>query len=144
MKLIIGYLLFCCAFITNAADTMTMEANKSLPQFRVRLPANPTTGYQWTVKQYDKKLFSLIDSTYIAPKTQLIGAGGEMVFTFVLQPDKTYPQKTVMIFKYARPWESKGASFKKVIIRFKSSISTNKQTDSKAQKKLNAMEPTPE
>lgn len=135
MKLIIGCLLFCCTLnanananaSTNATDTMTMTVNKSLAQFRVRLPANPTTGYQWAVKQYDKTLLSLTDSTYMAPKTQLIGAGGEMVFTFVRKPNKAYPQKTLIVFKYARSWESTGASLKRVVVYFDSKLENNNQ-----------------
>lgn len=116
----IRYLLFwCLAFAGHASDVMTMDVNAKSPHFRVVLPANLTTGYQWKVQTYDKTLFLLKDSAYVASKAKRMGSGGKMIFTFVLQPGQSYPAKTEMIFKYVRPWApEKDAKIQKVTISF--------------------------
>lgn len=96
-----------------------MDADASGDTFQVKLAANPTTGYQWSLKHYDKKRFKIVSSEYIAPKTQLIGAGGQMVYTFKLQEGKSYPAKTKMLFTYGRSWEPKTSENTRVVINFK-------------------------
>lgn len=102
----------------GASKPMVVEVDTSEPQFRVCLPGNPTTGYQWSVIQYDKTKFELIAHDYIAPKTSRVGAGGQAVFTFSLKKSASYPQKTHMIFRYARAWEPNSATKTAVTIRF--------------------------
>lgn len=113
-----GLLLFFLGSVNAATDTMTLNVNAQQPSFQVTLPANPTTGFKWTVTNYDQSLLQLTSSNYIAPQSKLIGAGGQMQFTFALAPGKTYPASTIIQFKYARPWESKKGSLKKVIVNF--------------------------
>ncbi|MCP0913650.1 MULTISPECIES: protease inhibitor I42 family protein [Legionella] len=122
MRTVIGSLLWICSLALYAigAETLTLNLSASSREFVVKLPANPTTGYQWTIKKYNKNFFQLTSSQYVSPKTQLIGAGGEMVYVFKLKAGKSYPEKTHMLFKYARPWEPKSAILKKVVINFKS------------------------
>lgn len=100
------------------AGTLMMQVDASNPQFDVTLPANPTTGYQWAVTQYDKTLFQMTGSQYFAPQTKRMGAGGQMIFTFRLNKGKNYPQKTNLLFTYARSWEPKSGTQKPVIITF--------------------------
>ncbi|MFI4919145.1 MAG: protease inhibitor I42 family protein [Legionellales bacterium] len=97
-----------------------LSANKS--GFIVTLAANPTTGYQWSVVQFDKKLLTLSSSHYQKSETHLIGAGGNMLFTFSLRKGKSYPAKSDMVFKYARSWEPSAGMLKKVKINFVSSF----------------------
>ncbi len=118
MRSIIGSFLLWFASWGYAADTLVLTVDPSLPQFVVTLPANPTTGYQWTVKAYDKKILKIVSSHYIAPKTKLIGAGGQMTFTFALNKNQSYPQATQMSFTYARSWEPKSGTEKHVTIQF--------------------------
>lgn len=99
-------------------NTMTMNVAAGSEPFKVTLLANPTTGYQWTVKKYDETLFTLVSSQYMAPKTALIGAGGQMVFTFAIKPGVTLPQTSTLTFWYARPWAAKEGTEKKVVIQF--------------------------
>ncbi len=122
MRTLLGSLLLLCSLCGNAADKMTMHVDKSSAQFVVRLPANPTTGYQWAVKAYDKTLLNLTDSQYIAPKAKLMGAGGQMVYTFERATGQTYPDSTQILFKYARPWEAKDGMLKQVTINFVSNL----------------------
>jgi inhibitor of cysteine peptidase len=101
-----------------ADDDLVIKVNKKQPSFVVSLAANPTTGYQWSVEQFDKSLFTLTSSNYQRPQTNLIGAGGTMLFTFTLKQGKIYPNQTKMTFKYARSWEPDSASVKNVTINF--------------------------
>lgn len=118
MRIIIGSLLLASSFFGYAADTLTMTVDPSSPQFVVTLPSNPTTGFQWKVTTYNKKLFQMTDSHYVAPQTKLIGAGGQMTFTFALAKGKTYPQTTQMTFTYARSWDPKSGTVKQVTVNF--------------------------
>jgi len=64
----------------------------------VRLAENPTTGYTWNATA--SKGLSVLQDTYIAPETGLIGAGG--YHEWILAPDtvNTYTFKAV----YQRSW----------------------------------------
>ncbi len=118
MRANLGGMLLLCSSWGYAADTLTLYVDSSSPQFVVTLPANPTTGYQWTVSTYDKTMLRLTSSHYIVPKTKLIGAGGEMTFTFALNKGKAYPKATTMSFTYARSWEPKSGTLKQVTVQF--------------------------
>lgn len=97
----------------------TVRVDPANSTFQVSLDANPTTGFSWSVTQYDKKLLTLTGQQYQQPKTQLIGAGGQTVFTFSLNKGKKYPKSTQMDFTYARPWAHDSAMQRKVTIDFK-------------------------
>jgi len=118
IKALLVSLLGLCSLWVNAADTMTMNVDKSCSTFMVTLPANPTTGFQWTVTEYDKSLLNLKASQFIGQKTSRIGAGGQMRFTFELVKGQTYPQSTEIVFRYSRAWEPGSASSQKVIVNF--------------------------
>src|SRR5690348_9410371 len=100
MRILLCFLLWVGAFVAHASGDINMKASTTKPSFVVTLAANPTTGYQWAVVSYDKNLFSLSSSKYIKPQTNLIGSGGQMVYTFILNKGKTYPKKTNLLFKY--------------------------------------------
>ena len=117
MRILLSVLMLCCSIIGNASDVLTINVNASSPQFVVTLPSNPTTGYQWQITSYDKKRLKMISSQYTAPNTKLIGAGGNMTFTFVSK-NKAYPSSTQMAFTYVRPWEPKSGSIKRVKVNF--------------------------
>ena len=122
MNILLGYVLLAFSLIANAGsaagDDLTMNVNSSQSSFVVQLAANPTTGFQWQAVKYDKNLFSLISSHYQKGQTNLIGAGGQMQFTFTLNKGKSYPAKTKMLFKYARSWEPETSTLKKVTVNF--------------------------
>jgi len=49
----------------------------------VTLESNVTTGFAWTLARApDDGVLELVDSTYVEPETELVGAGGEEVWTF--------------------------------------------------------------
>ena len=118
MNIVLGCLLMGISIIANAAENLTMDVDNNVASFKVTLAANPTTGFQWTVDQYDKDLLTLTSSQYQRPETNLIGAGGEMMFTFALNKGKTYPKSTKMVFSYARSWEKVPGKVQTVIVHF--------------------------
>lgn len=117
MKILFGCFLFLCSIVAKAEDE-AITVNSDQATFAVRLDANPTTGYNWSVLKYDKQLFSLTNSTYLNPKEGLIGAGGQMLFNFTLNKGVEYPDETIIVFKYARPWDPQHGSIKRVIVSF--------------------------
>ena len=114
----LGGLLLLCTLWGHAADILAIHVDRSSQQFAVTLPANPTTGYQWTVTNYDKKILMMTGSKFLAPRTRLMGAGGQMTFTFARVKGKSYPKSTQLSFTYARSWEPKSATLKKVTVNF--------------------------
>jgi inhibitor of cysteine peptidase len=123
MKTVIsGLLLLGFSMMAYANDNLTLNVNVDKPGFEVTLPANPTTGFQWSVVHFDKNLLTLSSSNYERPNTNLIGAGGQMHFTFMLQKGKSYPERTEIVLKYARSWEPESATEKNVVVNF---IKTN-------------------
>jgi inhibitor of cysteine peptidase len=90
-------------------DKRNILVTKDQPQFVIYLKANPTTGYNWFLREYDSKLVTPLKHTYEAPNTKLIGAPGFDVWTFAIKPAGfTVPQITQIRFTYARPWETAG------------------------------------
>lgn len=118
MRVFLGGLLLSFFLSVHAANSMAINVDSHTKQFVIKLAANPTTGYQWTVKEYDKKLLNLSSSQYVAPDKKLIGAGGEMLFTFTLNKAKVYPKCTQIMFNYARPWDPKSGTLKQVTVKF--------------------------
>ena len=105
MRIMFAGLLFLNSLLASATDLVTLTVNTHARQFTVKLPANPTTGYQWTVREYDKALLKLTDSSYLASHSGMIGAGGTMVYTFERLDGAVWPKSTTLLFSYARSWE---------------------------------------
>ncbi|WP_454783106.1 protease inhibitor I42 family protein [Legionella sp. WA2022007384] len=118
MKTVLSLLLISLSTMIHANNNSSMNVNVNAPSFVVTLPANPTTGFQWSIVRFDKNLLTLRSSSYERPKTNLIGAGGQMHFTFARQKGKSYPDSTVIVLKYARSWEPDTATLKSVQVNF--------------------------
>ena len=118
MKIILSCALFLLSMNIFAGDELSLDVKRSKASFVVTLAANPTTGYQWTVENFDRDLFTLSNTLYQRPQTNLIGAGGQMLYTFSLNKGKSYPAQTDMVFKYARAWEPESAMKKTVVVHF--------------------------
>ncbi|MDP3704851.1 MAG: protease inhibitor I42 family protein [Legionellaceae bacterium] len=100
-----------------AADAQIIEVTMDKPQFVVMLPANPTTGYQWTIISYDKTKIGFVKSVFQTPtKQQIMGAGGKMIFTFTARSSNKYPASSKIKFKYVRPWDPNYGTFTDVIV----------------------------
>ena len=116
VKFWIGLIGLLCSLRVIAADPITMTVVKGSSQFVVTLPANPTTGFQWTVVNYDKSKLQLTGLQYVAPKTTRIGAGGHAQFSFKLLKSVVYPSTMIIQFKYARAWEKKAGIVQSVTV----------------------------
>jgi predicted secreted protein len=69
--------------------------------FTISIPANPTTGYNWTA-DYDYVLLDEGNAIYERSPSGALGSGGTSVFVF--KPLK--PGKTTIYFVYKRSWEN--------------------------------------
>ena len=120
MRTILSALLMLVMSQIKAADSIVINLGATDTTFQVALPSNPSTGYQWTIKGYDKQLLTLVSSKYISPKTNLIGAGGVMEYNFELNSGVKVPKRTALVFLYARPSENvpEQESIKTVTINF--------------------------
>lgn len=122
MKMIVSGFLLLCSLSVQADDVTIIAVDSSRPEFVVTLPANPTTGYQWTLTSYDKKNFKVTGSQFISPRTRLMGAGGKMTFTFVRHKSTIVPKSTQMTFTYARSWDKTRGSVKHVRVDFVNNV----------------------
>lgn len=103
--------LFADSPIYKENQTQITTTVKQLT-FIIKLTANPTTGYNWSVN-YDKNYLNLIryqyESSYDpSQKFQKVGAPGVGVWTFKIvpqQPATARSQTTQIKFSYQRPWE---------------------------------------
>jgi inhibitor of cysteine peptidase len=68
--------------------------------FTIMLRSNPTTGYSWE-PEFDEVYVQLIDKSYTAPPSELVGAEGNEVFKFFASKSG----ETIVKFHYLRPWE---------------------------------------
>ena len=69
--------------------------------FTISIPANPTTGYNWTA-DYDYVLLEQGRTEFEKSPSGALGSGGTSVFVFT--PLK--PGKTTIYFVYKRSWEN--------------------------------------
>lgn len=87
--------------ITVAENQTNIEVKKG-QEFSIRLSSNATTGYAWSVDgTYDKNVVGEVSNAYIAPNTDLVGAGGTEVWVF----KGVNTGSTKLTLKYSRSWE---------------------------------------
>jgi predicted secreted protein len=80
--------------------TLSVKTNE---QFYITLSSNPSTGYSWQVSSVSNPdMVRFVDSQYIRPESELIGAPGKQVLTFnALQEGSATIQ-----LEYVQPWET--------------------------------------
>ena len=84
----------------------TIVVSKKQPVFIIKLASNPTTGFTWLLRDYDKMLLSPLKHEFEPPQKHLIGAPGYEIWTFRAKPEAfTAPHRTEIHMIYARPWE---------------------------------------
>lgn len=94
----------------NETVTVTDENNHGRIELNpgdtlvVRLDANSTTGYQWTVGQIDSGILRQTGSRYIKPRGGMMGAGGTQEFRFTA----VRPGSFFLGLLYQRSFESGG------------------------------------
>ncbi len=85
----------------KSSDFVTIEIEPE-DELTLYIPANATTGYQWVLKDdFQAEFAQLISSQYIAPDSQMMGAGGTSVWVFKAHKEGL----TTLAFEYIRPWE---------------------------------------
>jgi inhibitor of cysteine peptidase len=95
-------------FYSNSHQIIEVYSTK--PSFALLLPANPTTGYQWTIKQYDSGVLTLDKQDYMPSTSQLAGAGGHSRWYFTVNPPVFVPGQeriTRITLVYARSFAPK-------------------------------------
>ena len=108
--IVISVVLFFVLFfaIRNTENSKVIETNIG-KSFAINLDSNPSTGYQWQiVKALDTGLLELVDSKYIPPETNLVGAPGKEEWTF----RAIKAGKAIISFNYVRSWENNVAPAK--------------------------------
>jgi inhibitor of cysteine peptidase len=98
--------------ITEQDSGKSIEMAKGQTLF-MRLPSNPTTGYQWTL-QGNAAPLELIKSDFASDSQakNMVGVGGTQSFQFTA---KSVGQ-TVVKLEYRRPWEKDTAAAKTFIV----------------------------
>lgn len=88
---------------TSAMSSVTASTiDTSVGQtFTITLDSNPTTGFSWK-PLYDTTQLSLAGSSYLAPTSSALGAGGQEQFTF----RALKRGGATITFTYARSWET--------------------------------------
>jgi len=81
---------------TNDNETVTLPAGSEIA---IRLDENPTTGFSWNVTS--SAGLEYVNDTYIAPETELVGAGGTHEWRY-LAAEKGDAEFSAI---YKRPWE---------------------------------------
>ena len=113
-------LLFVCVLPADAfpsSEKMLFDA-MACARFEVTLPANPTTGFQWTLQKYDEERFSIEKDMYIVSDSTRMGAPGQHVFYFKQKEHADCPESTTLYFRHARSWEPDSGASTEVTVHF--------------------------
>ena len=118
---ICGWLVSFCALAAqsdNSKFTHPIIVRPSAPMATVRLPANPSTGYQWMVTHYEPALMMAPSHHYVPQHSGLTGAPGYDFWQFKFKKTAfgVSPKTSTVIMEYRRPWEQTRG--RKQIIRF--------------------------
>ena len=95
-KPILGAMSELSSIGSTANTTIMTSANKN---FTIALDSNPSTGYSWRVKTIDNSLTNLVNDTYLAPSSKLLGAPGKEIITF----QALKQGHTTIVLQYIRP-----------------------------------------
>lgn len=101
-----GALAIAPAVQAQNVETLTMANAGKIVQLangqviELRLPANPSTGYTWSINHKDPELL-LLGHWYEPSSPGTIGAGGTQVYRF--RTNANFRDDLTMI--YHRPWE---------------------------------------
>jgi predicted secreted protein len=103
--LILAVFIFCnytkAQEKTYSADQTTISVGVG-ETFYIKVESNRTTSYSWSVGEIsDSAQVVVLGSQYTAPRTDVVGEGGEETWHF-----KTLSTGNVkLIWNYIRPWE---------------------------------------
>lgn len=110
-------IVFSNTIIASSADNIYTENKLDIsvtakqPEFTIKLKSNPTTGYSWFLRQYNRNLIVPVKHAFEKPTQNLMGAPGYELWTFRVKPTGfTVPQQTIIRMIYARPWQGSGST----------------------------------
>ena len=87
------------AVYKDASNPIEVNAGE---EFSIILESNHSAGYSWKfAKPFDADILEFEGSEYKLPKNGRIGANGNEVWIF----KGINKGKTILLFKYVRPWE---------------------------------------
>lgn len=113
-----------CFLIVEFWSVMSFAAPKhislvaSCSRFEVKLPANPSTGFRWTLESYDTEHFIYLETDDVPAATTRMGAPGTRIFYFKQKDKTTCPESTALRFVYSRAWEVDSSSSTEVTVKF--------------------------
>lgn len=103
--LVLGVLLGACsgevAATVTEAESGTEIDLESGDRLEIKLESNATTGFEWVIAEGSLEYVSLVNESYEAPDTDLVGAPGEQ--TFVLEAEER--GAGVLRLEYIRPFD---------------------------------------
>lgn len=120
--LYLWFFLLACFSLKAFSANEDIVIYGSCKHFEVFLPANPTTGYQWSVQGFDRERFKLTKDTFVNANYSRAGAPGVHVYFFDLREGVECPKDTTICFSYARAWEPDAGVCKQVSISFKDKV----------------------
>ncbi|MHB8461715.1 MAG: protease inhibitor I42 family protein [Vulcanimicrobiaceae bacterium] len=100
--------LFLCAAAPATTPNVFTEATPSIAvhvgqTFVIGLLSSPSTGFGWRMSgEITQSKLAFLGSTYLAPNTTRVGAGGTELYLFTARQAGTY----TLTFSYSRPWEA--------------------------------------
>jgi inhibitor of cysteine peptidase len=98
------------------ADRLKLKLAPGQKEFSFSLASNPTTGYRWTIQDYDASKLRFSGTKYHARVTGMMGSGGQQTFHFrVLKPHHRIETKIDLV--YSRPWEKKAVKMQEVDVK---------------------------
>ena len=112
---------------TKRKPPLVFFASATQPVVTVSLNANPSTGYQWYMKDTQSYLIDAVSYTYQqASEKPLIGAGGQAVWKLSLDAEAfDFPQRIDVCFLNKGPGTSPDNITKQRVWIFTSPISNN-------------------
>lgn len=85
-------------------DRLPQEVTAEEKWLEIVLKENPTTGYSWTMDDFDTTVLQLEKDEYSASPTEgTVGSGGTHLYRFTGQKEGN----VTLTFRYYRNWESK-------------------------------------
>lgn len=122
MKRLALIIMIFFTFTIHAAS-IVINLHHTESKFQIRLPSNPSTGYQWTLKNYNQTLLNVVSTQFNPGPSKLIGAEGTTIYTFEVAKGVIPPRMTPLVFFYARSWEQDKGTTQTVIVNFEGTTS---------------------
>lgn len=104
------------SFADTPANPANNPANKPVaisPEqniLTINIQANPSTGYNWYLSQFNNQFFTLSSYQFTPGKTKMPGSPGTATFNFTINPSfHTGPYLSEIDFTYLRPWDMSSA-----------------------------------